>query len=103
MFLVSLVYLFCFFADDSISALEILEAHIEAALVVKFAKAHLSQRKIVHIMRASVPPISVDATENFEHWTTVEINCVKVNCDATTSRDGVGWIFWKTIIIFLSL
>ncbi|KAL8107401.1 hypothetical protein AgCh_023971 [Apium graveolens] len=76
---------------------EILKARIESESVVKIAKAHLSQRKIVHITRASVPPITS------EHWITTGINCVKVNCDATDFGDGVGWIFWEAIVIFFSL
>ncbi|KAL8145113.1 hypothetical protein AgCh_003358 [Apium graveolens] len=75
----------------------ILKARIESESVVKIAKAYLSQRKIVHITRASVPPITS------EHWITTGINCVKVNCDATDFGDGVGWIFWETIVIFFSL
>ncbi|KAL8144825.1 hypothetical protein AgCh_003149 [Apium graveolens] len=66
----------------------ILKARMESESVVKIAKAYFSQRKIVHITRASVPPITS------EHWITTEIKCVKVNCDATDFGDGIA-LHWK--------
>lgn len=44
-------------------------------------------------MRACVLPISVVVSESSEHWNTIGINCVKVNCDITGFMNGVGWIF----------
>ena len=37
-----------------------------------------------------------------EHQITTEINCVKVNCDATDFEDGVVWISWEAIVISFS-
>lgn len=44
---------------------EMWKARIEIGSVVNITKAHLSQLKIVHILRTFVPP--VHATESFEH------------------------------------
>lgn len=56
-------------------------------MVVEIAKTHLSQRKVVYVMRASV-----GAVESYEYWTIVGINCMKVNFDVAGFGGGVGCI-----------
>ena len=47
------------------------------------ARAQPSQQKLVHIFGAFVCPISVDATDRSERWTT-DHGCMKINCDVTS-------------------
>ena len=49
-----------------------------------------------------ITPLSVDVTDSSEHWATDDA-FVKVNCDATCFRTGVGWIARDVIVILFRL
>ena len=84
--------LVCVFENDSIGVSRDPLAHVEFGLVLKIAKAHLSQRKIVYITKTFVHLISVVATEHSKHWISTGMNCAKVSCDATDFEDDGCWI-----------
>ena len=44
----------------------ICKTRIDSEMTVNIAKAHLSQQKIVHILRVLIAPISVDITDSCE-------------------------------------
>ena len=79
------------------------EACIRYGTVVNIVRAHLSRHKIVHLLGSFVDPISVDVTDNSEHWATDAAAYVKVNCDATMLKTNVGWIVRDLIVILFSL
>ena len=74
-------------------------ACIKYDTVVNIARAHLSRHNIVHVLGSFFDPISVDATDNSEHWATDAAAYVKVDCDATMFTNGVGWIVRDLIVI----
>ena len=51
------------------------EACIRYGTVVNIVRAHLSRHKIVHLLGSFVDPISVDVTDNSEHWATDAAAC----------------------------
>ena len=79
------------------------KACIKYGTVMNIARAHLSRQKIVHVLRPFVDPISVDVTDNSQHWTTDVAAYVKVNCDATMFTTDVGWIARDLIVILFRL
>ena len=82
----------------------ICEARFETGSVVDITRAHLSQRKIVQHMGASVSPTSVRETDGSERWIITCFLCAKVNCDTADFRKvGVIWIVWETFVIIFSV
>ena len=74
-------------------------ACIKYGMVINIARAHLSRHNIVHVLGSFFDPISVDVTDNSEHWATDAAAYVKVDCDATMFTTDVGWIVRDLIVI----
>ena len=77
---------------------EICKTRIGFGTMVDTARAHLSQLKIVHVLRTFDTPRSVDLNDCSEHWVT-DNAYVKVNCDAISFKTDVGWIARDIIVI----
>lgn len=73
-------------------------ACIKYGMVVNIARALLSRHNIVHVLGSFFDPISVDVTDNSEHWATDVATYVKV-CNATMFTTDVGWIVRDLIVI----
>ena len=67
----------------------------------EYRKSSLSRYKIVHVLRSFVDPISVDVTDNYEHWAKDAATYVKVNCDTAMFTIDIGWIDRDLIVTFL--
>ena len=79
----------------------ICKAWTKYGTMVNIAKTHLSRHKIVHVLRSFVDPISVDVTDNSEHWATYAAYLM-ANCDATMIRTVVCWIARDLIVILFT-
>ena len=79
------------------------KAYIRYGTVVNIVRAHFSRHKIVHVLGSFVDPISVDVTDNSEHWATDAAAYVKVNHDATMFTTDLGWIVRDLIVILFGL
>ena len=91
----------CFKSKSNINLVfwVIRKACVKHDTVVNIAIAYLSRHKIVHILWSFVDAISVDVTDNSEHWVIDAAAYVKVDCDATMFTTDVGWIVRDLIVI----